>query len=250
MLTGFILRTIFIKLILFTKQTRNSDIASYTMYTILIASFFNAGILYIIAPWSFAEQGVKDGDFFSGIYTDFTSQWFQNIGSMVAQTTAIGLIFPILEALVFLGLRILTRCLDQKSCCPCNMKNTRVTTIQKFEAIYSGPLFFAHYRLAGLINLVFIAFLYGPGIPMMFPITLAGLCWNLFTERIRMAYSYKKPPMFDASLSQKTLEMLGYAPILYFVMSIWLFSNQQVFRNSVPHIHNDVLYPLQDHTFA
>ena len=80
--------------------------------------------------------------------------------------------------------------------------------------------------------------------PLMFPITLAGLIWNLFTERLRMAYSYKKPPMYDASLSQKTLDTLGLAPILYFVMSIWLFSNQQVFKNLVPVIDSEVLYPL------
>ena len=61
--------------------------------------------------------------------------------------------------------------------------------------------------------------------PLLFPIATAGLIWNLFTERIRMAYSYKKPPMYDAELIQKTLSALGYAPIFYFGMSIWLFSN-------------------------
>lgn len=83
-LTGFILRTIFIKLILFTKPSKQSQVASASMYSVLVATFFNAGILYILAPWSFAEQGVQDGDFFSGIYTDFTPTWFMNIGSMVA----------------------------------------------------------------------------------------------------------------------------------------------------------------------
>ena len=72
-LTGFILRTIYIKLVLFTKQNRNSKIATLTMYSILVSSFFNAGILYILAPWNFVEQGVNDDDFLSGIYTDFTA---------------------------------------------------------------------------------------------------------------------------------------------------------------------------------
>ena len=54
-LTGFILRTIYIKLVLFTKQNRNSNIATLTMYSILVSSFFNAGILYILAPWNFVE---------------------------------------------------------------------------------------------------------------------------------------------------------------------------------------------------
>ena len=116
--------------------------------------------------------------------------------------------------------------MDQKSPCPCNKSKTKATSIQKFEAIYSGPLFFVHYRLAGLVNLVFITFLFGPGMPILFPIALAGLMWNLFTERIRMAYSYKKPPMYDTDLIQKTLNVIGLAPVFYFLMAIWLFSNQ------------------------
>lgn len=169
---------------------------------------------------------------------------------MIAQTAAIGLVFPILEAIVFTGIRFLTRCLDQGSCCPCDKKNTKATSIQKFEAIYSGPLFFVHYRLAGLVNLVFIAFFFGPGMPLMFPIALAGLMFNLFTERIRMAYSYRKPPMYENSLNEKTLYALGYAPLLYFVMSAWLFSNQQVFKNVVPQILDNYLYPLNEHQFG
>ena len=121
------------------------------MHSIFIVTFANAGILYILAPWSFAEQGVQDGDFFSGIYTDFTPTWFMDIGALVAQTTAIGLVFPLLEFVVYGGMRILSRCLDQKTCCPCNNANTKTTTIQMFEEKYSGSIFYVHYRLAGLV---------------------------------------------------------------------------------------------------
>ena len=51
-----------------------------TIYSVLIVTFFVNGIVYLVAPWSFAEQGVEDGEFFSGIYTEFTSSWFQVIG--------------------------------------------------------------------------------------------------------------------------------------------------------------------------
>lgn len=62
--------------------------------------------------------------------------------------------------------------------------------------------------------------------PIMFPIATLGLIVNMTVERVRMAYSYRKPPMYDNSLSEKTLTALGFAPVLYFIMSIWLFSNQ------------------------
>ena len=105
-----------------------------------------------------------------------------------------------IEACVWYLIRLAGRCADQKTLCPCNKRNTKATSIAKYEAIYSGPLFFAHYRLAFIVNMVYICFLYGPGMPLLFPITLAGLIFNYLSEKWRMAYSYQKPPMYDASL--------------------------------------------------
>jgi len=96
----------------------------------------------------------------------------------------------------------------------------------QFELLYSGPLFFVHYRLAGVINLVFITFFFGPGQPILFPITLAGLIVQYLAERLRMAYSYQKPPMYDSRLTGHTLKYLSFAPILYAIYACWLFSNQ------------------------
>jgi hypothetical protein len=111
-LTGFILRTLFMKIVVWTRSDSYSKEASATMHSVLVVSFFNAGILYIIAPWSFAESGAKDGSFFSGLYTDFTSEWFLEIGNLIAETAAIGIFFPVIESVVFYGLRLLKRCID------------------------------------------------------------------------------------------------------------------------------------------
>ena len=73
---SFVLRKIFIALMEKTGETRNSVKAIGTMYSILIVTFFVNGLLFLIAPWAFSEQGVEDGDFLSGIYTDFTATWF------------------------------------------------------------------------------------------------------------------------------------------------------------------------------
>ena len=67
--------------------------------------------------------------------------------------------------------------------------------------IYSGPEFAAHYRLAFIVNIIFITFLFGAGQPILFVIALGGLIFNYISERLRMAYSYTKPPMYDIRLS-------------------------------------------------
>ena len=224
--SGFVLRTCFIKLVACAKENKTSKSAAATMKLVLFVTFFNAGILYVLAAWSFRELGSTDGGFFNGVFTDFNSQWFLDIGNLIAETTFINIFAPTIEAVVFTGIRILKRCLDQKSLCPCDKHKSNAQNIQKFEAIYSGPMFFVHYRLAYIVNIVYIAFFFGPGIPVLIPIATAGLMWNYVSERIRMAYSYVKPPSYDSSLSQQTLTALGYAPLLYAIMSIWLFSNQ------------------------
>ena len=71
-LTSFVLRKFFISLVQIAGFNKNSKEAVKTMYSVLIVTFFNYGILYIIAPLHFSEAGAEDGDLFSGIYTDFT----------------------------------------------------------------------------------------------------------------------------------------------------------------------------------
>jgi len=71
-----------------------------------------------------------------------------------------------------------------------------------------GPIFAVHNQLAWIVNVVYITFLFGPGIPLLFPITLAGLIFNLFIEKGSMAYSYQQPPMYDSKLTQSTLQAL------------------------------------------
>ena len=247
---SFVLRKIFIMLLECVRAPQSSIIASATMYSVLIVSFFNAGITYIIAPWSFRETDSLTHSFFDGIYTDFNSQWFKDIGALIAETTLINVIAPTAEALAFYGLRLLGRAIDQRTCCPCDKRNTNAKTIQKFEAVYSGPLFFVHYRLAFIVNITYLTFLFGPGMPLLFPIALLGIIFNYVSERIRMAYSYQKPPMYDSSLSQHTLRALLIAPVFYALMAAWLFSNQQVFRNSVPVSNDGHLWPLNDHKFT
>lgn len=198
---GFVLRTIFIKLIAAVKDNKTTKQANATMISILIVTFFNTGLVYLIASSDFSELSGDDSGFFRGVYTDITAQWYLDIGTLIAETTVINIVAPLAEFIVFWLIRQLKRMIDQRSLCPCDITKTRAKTIVQFETLYSGPAFFVHYRIAFVVNIVFIAFLYGPAMPILFPIALLGLSLNYISERLRMAYSYSKPPMYDSRLS-------------------------------------------------
>ena len=198
---NYILRTLFIKLVSCLRENSASRQATQIMASIILVYFFNYCIVYIIAPWSFKKATNADRGLFSGIYTDLTSQWFLDIGTMITYTALLNAIFPVLEFIFGWSRRLILRMWDQRSCCPCDKRKSRAKSIASFEDIYSGPVFAAHYGLAFIVSIVYVAFFYGPGIPILIPITFAGLIINYVTERLAMAYSYMKPPMYDSSLS-------------------------------------------------
>lgn len=54
-LTSFILRKVFITLMEYTGEIRNSSKAKGVMYSIIVVTFFVNGLLFLLAPWSFSE---------------------------------------------------------------------------------------------------------------------------------------------------------------------------------------------------
>lgn len=68
--------------------------------------------------------------------------------------------------------------------------------------------------------------MYGAGLPILFPIAFLSIVSLYVTERLMMAYSYKKPPMYGTQTNQTTMKVMLEAPILYCILAAWLFTNQ------------------------
>lgn len=92
--------------------------------------------------------------------------------------------------------------------------------------IHSGPEYLIHYKYSTIMNIVFVTFMYGAGLPVLFPIALFSLIVLYTIERLLVAYSYKQPPMYDDKLNKSTINMLMFAPILYCAFGYWMFSNK------------------------
>ena len=140
-------------------------------------------------------------------------------------TMFFNIFYPIIEFLIFWLLRHLYRMLDQCRIITSNFKRTRVKTLPAFVELYSGPKFFFHYKHSFILNAIFVTMLFGPGIPILFPITLITLIVLYAVEWLMLAYSYQRPPMYDETINKNTIEMISASPILYALSASWIFSN-------------------------
>jgi hypothetical protein len=90
-----------------------SEKADFIKNTIFLSSFFNSAISLLLASWSGREIGIPGlNRFFEGVYSDFNSDWFPDVGFVVIYNCLYNMVWPIIEFFVFYGLRHLWRCLD------------------------------------------------------------------------------------------------------------------------------------------
>ena len=98
--------------------------------------------------------------------------------------------------------------------------------------MYSGPVYYMHYKYSSIMTICFITFIYGFGMPILFPIACASFIVLYNVEKILLFYGYRLPPMYDEKLSQDVLSKLQFAPLLYLAFGYWMASNQQLLANS------------------
>ena len=83
-------------------------------------------------------------------------------------------------------------------CCPTNRYKTHTKTLPAFEELYSGPEFEIHYKYAYVIDVVYLACMFGPGMPIFFPIAYFGIFLQYTVEKLMVAYWNRRPPMYDS----------------------------------------------------
>lgn len=161
---------------------------------------------------------------FSGEYTDFGTQWFKDIGNTLIGAMIFNIYWPVCEFFMWYSKRVLMRILD-RGLCTCNTDKTKKTTLQQYIEIYSGPVFFIHYKYSAILNISFVTMMYGAGIPILFPIAVAALTVLYLMEKMMLYYSYRQPPMYDEKLNNNVLYLLGYAPLFFLAFGYWMFSS-------------------------
>lgn len=119
------------------NKSRTSDKSS-NMIKIFIGQFINAGLnlLMVNAYVPAIRNWNANFPIFNGIYSDFTTSWFKNVGCTIFFTLIISIFTPHLGILIGSFLTCLKRCCDS-----CNMKGkgSKITDSKSFMKLYVGP---------------------------------------------------------------------------------------------------------------
>ena len=194
-----------------------------------LAQFFNTAFLLLMINCNWSEQSITFG-LTAGHIPDFNDTWFRTIGSYMIYTMLFNSFYPLLEAVGYWAMRLAFRGLD--SGCRRDKYKTKTTSIQSYIDVYAGPVYFMHFKYASIETIVFVTFMYGFGMPILFPIAAFSFAVLYLCERSMLFYAYRLPPMYDHRLSESVLNKLNFAPCLFLFFGYWMVSNQQLLSNA------------------
>ena len=137
--------------------------------------------------------------------------------------------YPVIEFFMFYALRHVHRMRDQKKFWPNDIEKTHTKTLAGFAELYTGPEFQVHVKYSYILLVVFVTFMYGAILPILFPIAWLNIFSLYVCERLMIFYSYKKPPMYDDTLTKSVIRVMYAAPVLMMGVGAWGFSNQQIY---------------------
>ena len=91
--------------ILYIREDEKSSQRRTLLLALFITQFFNTGILLLMASADFSESNNPILRLtLSGLYTDFTSKWFSDVGAILVSTTIINAFIPLIEFLITFGI--------------------------------------------------------------------------------------------------------------------------------------------------
>jgi hypothetical protein len=228
---NYTLRIVIIKLIQYIGKDTETGQTELITNGVFIVQFFNTAILLLLVNANFYEQASWLGWVFNGSLTDFQSVWFNDIGYTLVGAMMFNIYWPAFEFFAFYMMRTGFRLLDRNF--SCNKNKTKKTTVQQYVELYSGPVYFIHYKYSSILNITFVTFMYGIGVPLLFPIAVFSFFVLYLVEKSMLYWSYRQPPMYDDKLNKSVLKKMTYAPLLFLAFGYWMLSNNQLFGNSV-----------------
>ena len=168
-LVNYVFRFIIMWNIRALKYYSLSKETTITKWYIEKVGFFNKCLLIIMASADFEFSSSA----FNGQYSDFNNEWYQHNGNIIIFALLTQVWIPILNYFFYVFYIYVFQAYDQQTLRPKQLPNkTRSETVSQYFELYAGPDYEIHFKYAEIENITCLCCVFGPGIPMLFPIGL------------------------------------------------------------------------------
>lgn len=226
---------------LLNLKKKSSEAISNFIYLLSVTAFTSIFVILILgAKLDFVPifgKYLKDGK-----NRDFTWEWYMEIGSFFIYRMIILTMGPIIEVVTATPVKKLLQYIFRRKCL---YASNAKTMWQYYNSELGAPWLFEN-NLFKLGNVLLMAFMFGPGIPIMFPLAFVYALINESTLRYQLAYQCRSPFNYSMEMNITFVRFCALLPVLYSSFGLWMYSNRQIYDNAV--LPKAFANGLQDHS--
>ena len=220
----------------FEKHHSTSEKEKNIAFRVFVAQVINTLVIAILTfatledpDWQAAAENIPF--FLSGLYTDFTRAWYEDVGVSLTLTMAINaVVMPISILMTNVATWFAQRVGRGSITMQWDLNQTEVKPVFDFPVIYGHVL-----------NAVFISVVMGAGMPLLYPICAFNLTFTYWCGKISLLRFSRSPPEYNASLPKMAISVMQYAAFFHVAFGVWFYAQ-------VPGLSISYFYPdFQDY---
>lgn len=157
---------------------------------------------------------------FLGKYDDFTSDWYQTIGSIIVLTMVFNISTPIIEFFLSFLWKCFRKCWDTG----CTTRITSARSKSEYLNLYSNDIFPIGERYAYLIATFFITFSFSGVIPILVPISAISFFLLYICDKLLVFKFYQTPKNYTQTLHKWLINIIILALISHFCLTSYFLT--------------------------
>ena len=215
-----------------TRPVNKQTIISDAVRTSSWIQFINLGLVLLVINLKVKlSSNLKlPAGIFNGAYEDFSSMWYIDVGTQIMLSMLLEICAPHSVPLVRLAYYEIRRCWDRS--CTCDKRKSKKLIQQDYEDLYTGPEFQLEARLAQIVSISWVTFMYSPGLPILFLFAIVNFTIIYWVDKILLLRFYRKPNNYDSQSVEFSVNEIKIAYLFHFFIGAFVYSNDRILSNS------------------
>ena len=204
------------------------------MFKIFIFTYFNMAFSALIAFGRVPNmpEWLQSIYIFQGRYTDFSSEWYSNVGVYFLTTYFFKSSFDVMFKLVgYVILNPLKRYRTDKDIK--SNSSEEIVTQYELNKMQVGPVFPSSMNNAYFLSMLFFSMTYACGLPLLIPMAFILFSILFHVDRLLLLRYNRKPPHMGDGTMKIILRILPFAAIIRLCFSCWMLGNSEIFDGNI-----------------
>lgn len=225
---GIVIVNFFIKFILktlskFERASNRNKEQVKIMNRVFYATFINTALVILLVNADFSSiksESWMPNFLFNGEFSDFSRDWYPNVGSTIVSTMMINIFSPSwINILILYPLGACKRKCGIRGCVIQAEANSR----------FQGAEFDVAIKTSFIVRSIFACFLYSSGMPILNIVCFLILFSLYWIDKCLILRHYQKPPMLHSVLNDEVIKFLPFAVVFHCGFSLYMFRASEIF---------------------